>query len=123
MVVEGEIPPLVDILCMGDMHLIVLIERAVVGEQCIGVLHLIEGKVVGRFVQTRIDIGLVDKPWRGLERGEEGEVRMPQFGNGEEIVAIEGIETVGELRSGRSQGGMADIHNLHLDGRTLEHED
>ena len=90
-VVEGIVPMVVDILGMGDVQLVGLVEGTVVGEDCVGCLGLVECDVAGCFGVARVEGAFESKAWCVIKGGEDGIVGMSNLGDGEVEVAIEGI--------------------------------
>ena len=81
----------VDILGMGDVQLVGLVEGTVVGEDGVGRLGLVEGDVAGCFGVARVEGAFESKAWCVIKGGEDGIVGMSNLGDGEVEVAIEGI--------------------------------
>lgn len=75
-VVEGIIPVIVDVLCVSEVELVVVVDGGVVGEELVGCFDLVETDVLGRFVKTGKDVGFVDESRSGIEGGEDGVVLM-----------------------------------------------
>ena len=123
MVVEGVVPVVVDILGVGEVDLVGLVEGAVVGEHLVGCLGLVEGDVLRGLVVAGKEGGLVCKSGGSAERREDGVVGMAQLGDCQEVVAIKRIEAVVELAACEFQRGVFDGHDFHLTGLAVEHED
>ena len=122
-VVEGKVPPFVDILGVSDLNLIVLVEGSVVAEDCIGLLYLIEIDVVGSLIESGEDVRPVCERGAAVESGEGGEVWVAELGDSEVVIAIKAVENIVELSTRGVEVGVSDFEDFYFKRPAVKEKD